>query len=622
MNARLPIPAVLAATAILAIAPLTRAAGGSIFLAEKIQNNLQTSASTATADPNSLFVAGFQSPVAATFTPPGASAVTPVLNTGNSDYEIYQEFATQTALNTAFPNGSYQVSGTSIPTTNFSFTGDLYPSVVPSITGGTWLPGGILVLNPAVSNTININTFSTYATAGVAGEMQLSVNSDLAPSSLNNVGTQVATQAVFGLTASATPFTSYTIPASTLTSGGIYDIKLQFNTLSSLDTTSFPSSGLISIYGSHTVAYVIAQPGTAATDTPPAISSQPTDQTASIGGTATFSFGENFDTKTVTLFFFNGQGLDINNAHYGYLTGNKGLVQLTINNVTAADAGTYYAVFVNPGGVVESQSATLTTTVASAPVVITQPNLMENDPSTGVNTTKVFVNTGSTAVLTTVISGGPSYQWYQGATPLTDSVGTPAKDIISGSTGPQLVIRKASVASNGNYTCKATNGGGSVTTNAASLYVETAAKPGYLIAISARAFVGTNDNILIGGFYIVGSTSRTVLIQAIGPGLIPPPYSVAGTLPDPTVSIHHPNPEDTSQDQIVAQNTGWTASGSAAEVTNLLAVAAKANAYPTLQNPSADSELLLTLPPGGYTAEVAGASGDTGVALCAIYELN
>ena len=88
------------------------------------------------------------------------------------------------------------------------------------------------------------------------------------------------------------------------------------------------------------------------------------------------------------------------------------------------------------------------------------------------------------------------------------------------------------------------------------------------------------------------------------------------------MSIHHPNPEDTSQDQIVAQNTGWTASGSAAEVTNLLAVAAKANAYPTLQNPSADSELLLTLPPGGYTAEVAGASGDTGVALCAIYELN
>jgi len=36
---------------------------------------------------------------------------------------------------------------------------------------------------------------------------------------------------------------------------------------------------------------------------------------------------------------------------------------------------------------------------------------------------------------------------------------------------------------------------------------------------------------------------------------------------------------------------------------------------------SADSEVLLTLPPGGYTAEVTGADGGTGVALCAIYQL-
>jgi hypothetical protein len=36
---------------------------------------------------------------------------------------------------------------------------------------------------------------------------------------------------------------------------------------------------------------------------------------------------------------------------------------------------------------------------------------------------------------------------------------------------------------------------------------------------------------------------------------------------------------------------------------------------------SADSEVLLTLPPGGYTAEVTGADSGTGVALCAIYQL-
>jgi hypothetical protein len=36
---------------------------------------------------------------------------------------------------------------------------------------------------------------------------------------------------------------------------------------------------------------------------------------------------------------------------------------------------------------------------------------------------------------------------------------------------------------------------------------------------------------------------------------------------------------------------------------------------------SDDSELLLSLPPGGYSAEISGADGGAGVALCAIYEL-
>jgi hypothetical protein len=36
---------------------------------------------------------------------------------------------------------------------------------------------------------------------------------------------------------------------------------------------------------------------------------------------------------------------------------------------------------------------------------------------------------------------------------------------------------------------------------------------------------------------------------------------------------------------------------------------------------SADSALLVTLPPGAYTAQVSGASGDTGVALVEVYEV-
>jgi hypothetical protein len=36
---------------------------------------------------------------------------------------------------------------------------------------------------------------------------------------------------------------------------------------------------------------------------------------------------------------------------------------------------------------------------------------------------------------------------------------------------------------------------------------------------------------------------------------------------------------------------------------------------------SQDSAILVTLPPGQYTAQVSGSSGDTGVALVEIYEV-
>ncbi len=36
---------------------------------------------------------------------------------------------------------------------------------------------------------------------------------------------------------------------------------------------------------------------------------------------------------------------------------------------------------------------------------------------------------------------------------------------------------------------------------------------------------------------------------------------------------------------------------------------------------SKDSAILVTLPPGAYTAQVSGASGDTGVALVELYEV-
>jgi hypothetical protein len=136
-------------------------------------------------------------------------------------------------------------------------------------------------------------------------------------------------------------------------------------------------------------------------------------------------------------------------------------------------------------------------------------------------------------------------------------------------------------------------------------------------AFSARAAVGTGNGILIDGFYIAGSTSATVLIQAIGPALSASPYDVAAPLAEPVLSVHQ---NQHGQDVTLCSNTGWNSAGQG-EASILSSAAVEAGALPTLQPGSADSEVLLTLPPGGYTVEVSGANGGTGVALCAVYQL-
>ena len=129
-----------------------------------------------------------------------------------------------------------------------------------------------------------------------------------------------------------------------------------------------------------------------------------------------------------------------------------------------------------------------------------------------------------------------------------------------------------------------------------------------LINISSRAQVGTGSNILIAGFVIGGTTSRTVLIRASGPALAQPPFNLTGILPDPLLQLY-------SGSTLLESNSAWAGNQAIASA------AASVNAF-TWTNPSSnDSAVLLTLAPGAYTAEVLGASGDTGVALVELYEV-
>ena len=137
---------------------------------------------------------------------------------------------------------------------------------------------------------------------------------------------------------------------------------------------------------------------------------------------------------------------------------------------------------------------------------------------------------------------------------------------------------------------------------------------GRTLNLSTRGLVRAGDELLIGGVVVQGPGPKRLLIRAIGPTL--GGFGVAGTLPDPVLTIF-------SGTNIMATNDNWgTRTGVAAVTTTAEVTAASAavGAF-ALNAASLDSVLLLTLPQGAYTAQIAGKAGASGVILLEIYEV-
>jgi len=132
-----------------------------------------------------------------------------------------------------------------------------------------------------------------------------------------------------------------------------------------------------------------------------------------------------------------------------------------------------------------------------------------------------------------------------------------------------------------------------------------------LINISARVQVGTGGNVLIAGFVIGGTTSKTVLIRGSGPALSA--FGLSRVLPDPELQLSQSNADGSST--LLQADSGWGGD------TQIAAAAASVGAFSWGTASTPDSAILVTLPPGSYTAEVSGASGDTGLALIEVYDV-
>lgn len=234
-------------------------------------------------------------------------------------------------------------------------------------------------------------------------------------------------------------------------------------------------------------------------------------------------------------------------------------------------------------------------TLDSMPALYTAPAVLRQ-PSAG------DTGTGARILLNAAVRGMPplSYQWFKDGEALLSA------------TSDTLVIASTSAADTGSYTLTITNALGSVTTEPACLSVaNSAATPrvNRLANVSTRSYVSTGDGVLIAGFIIDGTGSKTLLLRALGPQLTQ--YQITSPLASPDLTLYGPAGLE------LAHNCLWQRNPDA----DALNTAAGSLGAPPLLSGNRDSALLLTLPPGAYTAILRGANDTSGVALIELYDL-
>ena len=363
----------------------------------------------------------------------------------------------------------------------------------------------------------------------------------------------------------------------------------------------------------------------------PVITTAPLSQTVGLGGGLVLSVAASGTGPLSYQWSENGTPL----------TGASGATY-TVPVATAATAGSYTVAVTGAGGTVTSSPAVITT-AAAVPALLTNLSVLTNAGPGAQTLTVGFVLSG-TGGKTLLIRGigpglipfgvtgtmanpvlaviGPNsstlvaalnVNWGQtlgATTPVTLSTfqSAGAFPLTPGSNDAALLVTLASGAGGApvNYTAQVN---GSPPGLALAEIYDTAIGTGAkLINLSTLAQVPAGG-VLTAGFTITGNVAKTVLIRGLGPGLAAAPFSVSGTLANPQLTLYdaHNNP--------LQFNTGWGATSA------LITAFTQTGAFSLGTAPTADAAILVTLAPGGYTAQVTGANGTSGFALIEIYEV-
>ena len=137
------------------------------------------------------------------------------------------------------------------------------------------------------------------------------------------------------------------------------------------------------------------------------------------------------------------------------------------------------------------------------------------------------------------------------------------------------------------------------------VYDLSQAVPARLANISTRAFVSSADDIVIAGFILGGNNGDDkIAVRGLGPSLTA--VGITDALANPMLELRN------SSGALLLANNNWQDDP---------AQAAELNAAGLAPTSNLESALVATLPPGLYTALLAGVNNGTGVGLVEVYDL-
>ena len=298
----------------------------------------------------------------------------------------------------------------------------------------------------------------------------------------------------------------------------------------------------------------------------------------------------------------------------------------TSDNITPAIATT-----VNPPPIIDADLS-ITKTDSPDPVALVGDPLTytitvtNNGPATATGVTMTDSLPASVTLVSATPSQGPP---CSGTTTITCNLGTLASG--SSATVTVIVTTKPPAEMIGNT---ASVYGNETDPNMANNSVTATTNVGdvsRIIYLSTRSKVETGDNRMIGGFIVEGSLPKTLLIRARGPSMSGAPFNITGTLANPYLRLF-----SHVQGVYIAQNDNWAdqsdtlcsssgyVCGSDADILATAQDPCQPNEGQTVPPPncSVESAILITVPPGKYSAIVSGVNNGTGVGLVQISDID